>query len=68
MKALRGIFSDWLMIGAGIIFVLIVGLVLFDIFSSLPLQYPFFGVLNYSMVPVLFIAGGVIFLLAILRS
>ena len=46
----------------------IVALVLFNIFSDLPEQYPLFGVFNFSMVPVLFVVGGVIFVLAILRS
>ncbi len=68
VKTLRGIFDDWLTRAAGIIFLLIAALVLFNIFSDLPLKYPLFGVLNYSMVPILFIAGGVVFALAILRS
>ena len=68
MKYLREIFDDWITRAAGIVFVLIVALVFFNIFSDLPEQYPFFGVINFSMVPVLFIVGGVIFVLAILRS
>ncbi|MFH1651534.1 MAG: hypothetical protein ABID87_05490 [Chloroflexota bacterium] len=68
MKLLREIFSDWLMSAAGIVFVLIVALVIFNVYSDLPEQYPLFGVFNFSMVPVLFIAGGVIFILAILRE
>ena len=68
MKYLREIFDDWIIRAAGIIFVLIVALVIFNIFSDLPEQYPLFGVFNFSMVPVLFIVGGVVFILAILRS
>ncbi len=68
MKYLREIFDDWIMRSAGILFLLIVGLVLFNIYSTLPDQYPLFGVMNFSLVPVLFILGGVIFVLAILRS
>ena len=68
MKYLREIFDDWLTRAAGIVFVLIVALVIFNIYSDLPETYPLFGVFNFSMVPVLFIAGGVIFILAILRS
>lgn len=68
MKYLREIFDDWLTRAAGIVFVLIVSLVLFNVFSGLPEQYPFFGVINFSMVPFLFIVGGVIFILAILRE
>ena len=68
MKYLREIFDDWVTRAAGIVFVLIVTLVIFNIFSDLPEKYPLFGVFNFSMVPILFIAGGVIFILAILRS
>ena len=68
MKYLREIFDDWLTRAAGINFVLIVALVTFNVFSDLPEKYPLFGVFNFSMVPILFVAGGVIFVLAILRS
>lgn len=68
MKYLREIFDDWLTRAAGIVFVAIVALVIFNIYSSLPETYPLFGVFNYLMVPVLFVIGGIIFVLAILRS
>ena len=68
MKFLREIFDDWLMRAAAVNFVLSVALVIFNIFSDLPEKYPLFGVFNFSMVPILFIVGGVIFVLAILRS
>ena len=68
MKYLREIFDDWITRAAGIVFVLIVSLVIFNIASDLPEQYPLFGVFNFSMVPVLFIVGGIIFILAILRN
>ncbi len=68
MKYLREIFNDWLTRAAGIVFVLIVALVIFNLVSDLPEKYPLFGVFNFSMVPILFIVGGVIFILAILRS
>ncbi len=68
MKYLREIFDDWLTRAAGIVFLLIVALVIFNIASDLPEKYPLFGVFNFSMVPILFIVGGVIFILAILRS
>lgn len=68
MRYLREIFDDWVMRAAGINFVLIVALVIFNIVSDLPEKYPLFGVFNFSMVPVLFITGGIIFVLAILRS
>jgi len=68
LKFLREIFDDWLMKAAAINFVLIVALVIFNIFSDLPEKYPLFGVFNFTMVPVLFITGGIIFVLAILKS
>jgi len=68
LKYLREIFNDWLIRVAGIIFVLIVGLVIFNTVSDLPEKYPLFGVFNFSLVPVLFIAGGIVFVLAILRE
>jgi hypothetical protein len=68
MKYLREIFDDWLTRAAGINFILIVALVGFNMVSDLPEKYPLFGVFNFSMVPILFITGGIIFILAILRS
>lgn len=68
MRYFREIFDDWLTRAAGLVFVLIVALVAFNIYSNLPEKYPLFGVFNYSMVPILFVAGGVIFILAILKS
>ncbi len=68
MRYLREIFDDWITRAAGIVFVLIGGLVIFNMNSDLPEKYPLFGVFNFSMVPILFIVGGVIFVLAILRS
>ena len=68
MRYLREIFDDWLTRAAGIVFVLIVALVIFNTVSDLPEKYPLFGVFNFSMVPILFIVGGVIFILAILRE
>ncbi len=65
MRYLREIFDDWLIRAAGIIFILIVGLVIFNTVSDLPEKYPLFGVFNYSLVPVLFIAGGIVFISAL---
>ncbi len=67
LRYLREIFDDWLTRAAGIVFVLIVVLVIFNMNSDLPEKYPFFGALNFAMVPVLFIAGGVVFIMAILK-
>lgn len=68
MKFLRDIFDDGLTRAAGIVFTLILALVIFNVYSSLPVQYPIFGVFNFSLVPILFVVGGIIFVRAILRS
>ena len=70
MKILRYItevFDDWLIRTAGIVFVLIMTLVIFNMNSDLPEKYPLFGVINFGLVPVLFIAGGVVFVITILK-
>jgi len=67
LKYLREIFSDWLTRAAGIMLLLILFLVIFSLNSDLPEANPLFGVFMYSLVPVLFIAGGVVFILAIIR-
>ena len=61
-------FRDRVMLAAGIVFLLIVGLVVFNLVSPLPEDYPLFGVLNFSLVPILFVAGGIIFVLAIIKE
>ena len=48
--------------------VLIIGVVVFTLASDWPTAYPLLGVLTYGLVPVLFIAGAVVFIVAILRS
>ncbi len=68
MRYLRDIFDDRLTRIAGIIFLLIVAVVIFNIYSDLPEQYPMFGVFSFSLVPILFIVGGIIFVFAIMRS
>ncbi len=68
MRRLRVIFDDGITRAAGICFLLIVAVVVFNIYSELPERYPLFGAFSFIMVPVLFIAGGIIFVLAILRS
>ena len=67
MRLFREIFDEWLTRLAGVVFVLIIVLVVFNMNSDLPEKYPLFGLLQFLMVPVLFIAGGIIFVMAILR-
>ena len=68
MRFFRELFDERLMRAAGVVFVLIIGLVAFNNYSNLPQEYPLFGVFNFALVPLLFIAGGIIFVLAILRE
>ena len=68
MKLLRDIFDDRLTAAAGIVFVLIIMLTIFNTYSNMPQKYPPLGMFVFSMVPVLFITGGVIFVLAIVKS
>ena len=74
MKAARSlirisseVFDDWLTRAAGIVCILIVVIVIYNMRSNLPESFPVLGALVYAMVPVLFIAGGVIFVMAILK-
>ena len=67
IRVSRDIFDDWLTRAAGIVCILIVLIVIYNMRSNLPDAYPLLGALVYAMVPVLFIAGGVIFVMAILK-
>ncbi len=67
MKLLKRIFNDRLTQAATVIFVLIIFLVIFNFRSDLPQRYPLFGVFDFLMVPILFIVGGIVFVLAIWR-
>jgi len=67
VRLLRRLFGDRLTKAALIIWLVIIALVVFNFGSALPEQYPLFGVFDFLMVPVLFIAGGVVFILAIWR-
>ncbi len=68
MKYLREIFDDRVTRAAAIVFGLIVAVVIFNLYSGVPDRYPLIGVITFSFVPLLFVAGGIIFVLAILRS
>ena len=67
LRVLREIFDDWLTRAAGIVCILIITIVIFNMHSNIAEQYPVLGALIFAMVPVLFISGGVIFIMAILR-
>jgi hypothetical protein len=67
-RQLRDIFEDRITQAAGVVFLLILVMVIFNTVSSLPERVPLFGVFSYGAVLVLFILGGIIFVLALLRS
>jgi hypothetical protein len=66
-KFLSYLFDDWLSRCAGIILTLLTILTLFAILSNIPDQHPLLGVFIFGLVPILFIAGGIVFILAVLK-
>jgi hypothetical protein len=68
MRLFKEIFDDKITRAAGVVFVLIIAVVAFNLYSGLPEQYPLFGAFSFMLVPILFVVGGIIFVLAILRS
>jgi hypothetical protein len=65
---LKEVFDDKITAGAGIAFVLILAMVIFNTASNLPMRYPLLGVFSYGAVLVLFVLGGIIFVWALWRS
>ena len=68
LRLKKDIFADKITIAAGIVFLLTLLMVIFNTVSSLPEDIPLLGVFSYGAVIVLFILGGIIFILALLRS
>ncbi len=67
MKYFKGTFNDRITKAAGIIFVLIWIVVLFGNYSSIPESHPLLGSMIFLLVPLLFIGGGITFIIAILK-
>jgi len=67
MRHLREIFDDRWTRFAGMIFILIVAVVVFNLFSDFTQTHPLVAVLVFSLVPVLFIAGGIVFIVDFIR-
>jgi hypothetical protein len=67
MRHLREIFDDRWTKTAGIIFILIIAVLVFNLFSDFTHSHPLIAILAFSLVPVLFIAGGIVFIVAFLR-
>lgn len=60
--------KNGLMWAAGVLVALTAGLVLFVALSELPVANPHLGVFLYSLLPVFFVAGAVVFYLALQRE
>ena len=67
MRHLREIFDDRWTIFAGMIFILIIAVLVFNLFSDFTRTHPLVAVLVFSLVPVLFIAGGIVFIVDFIR-
>jgi hypothetical protein len=65
---MRSLFRSKLIIAALIILILTVAVIIFNHYSHLPHDNPLLGVFTFSLVPVLFVAGAVVFVRAILKS
>ena len=65
---IRSILGSRLIIAALIILVITIGVIVFNHYSHLPHDNPLLGVFTFSLVPILFVAGAVIFVSAILKS
>ena len=68
MRTPRRLFDDWITRSAAIVFLAIIALVVFNEYSKLPIEYPLFGVFVFAGVPILFVAGGIVFVLAIMAE
>jgi hypothetical protein len=67
MRHLREIFDDRWTKAAAIVFLLIIGLTIFNLFSNFGQTHPLVAVLAFSLVPLSFIAGGTVFIAAIIH-
>jgi hypothetical protein len=65
---MRALFKSRSIIAATVILLLTIAVIAFNHFSHLPHENPLLGVLTFSLVPILFVAGAVVFVIAILKS
>jgi len=61
------LFNDRWTRSAGILLLLILGLVIFNGFSDFPRDHPLFGIFDFALVPILFVVGGMVFYFANFR-
>ena len=67
LTTLQEIFDDWLTRSAGIVCAIIIATVFYNMNSTLPDSHPVLGAMVYALVPMLCVAGGIIFVMAILK-
>jgi len=67
IRFFQELFDDRWTFTAGVILVLIISVVVFNLFVDFTLEHPLLSVLIFSLVPVLFIIGGIVFTVAIFR-
>lgn len=67
MRHIREIFDDWLTKAGGFVLLLMISVLAFNTFSDLPFRFPVLGMMSFTLEPLLFVIGGVIFVLAIRR-
>jgi hypothetical protein len=68
MQYLRLIFRDWPTRIALVVFVLIIATVIFNTFTGIPQRHPLLAVMTFSLVPLLFVLGGIFFTMAMLKG
>lgn len=68
LSYIREIFNDAATRAATAVLILIILLVIFNIVSDIPAKHPLIAVFTFSLVPILFILGGIFFTMAILKN
>ena len=68
MRFLQVVKDDWRMRVAVILVTMMVTLYIFNLVSNIPRQIPIIGIFTYGLVPALFIAGAINFVLVIINA
>lgn len=68
MRFLQVVKDDWRMRVAVILVSMMVALYIFNLVSNIPRQIPIIGIFTYALVPALFIAGAINFVLVVVNA
>ena len=68
LRYVREMFNDLPTRAATAVMVLIIALVIFNVVSDIPDKHPLIAVFTFSLVPILFVLGGIFFTMAILKN